>query len=92
VSRARGNVDGKYQRRNARPSGYAFDDLAKIGAPTLILVGDRDQFCSVEEAAQAFRSLRHGELAVLARNRARDHPTRNSGRDRVSRRQLAQGG
>ena len=33
--------------------------------PTLILVGDRDDFCSVEEAAVAFRNLGHGQLAVL---------------------------
>jgi len=40
-------------------------ELAKIAVPTLILVGDRDQFCSVEEGAQAYRSLEKGELAVL---------------------------
>jgi pimeloyl-ACP methyl ester carboxylesterase len=51
--------------RISRPSTYTFDDLTNITAPTLILVGDRDQFCSVEEGAQAFRSLAKGELAVL---------------------------
>ncbi len=51
--------------RISQPSGYTFDDLTQISAPALILVGDRDQFCSVEEGAQAFRSLATGELAVL---------------------------
>jgi pimeloyl-ACP methyl ester carboxylesterase len=45
--------------------GYAFDDLAKISLPTLILSGDRDQFCSVEEAVTAYRMLPKGELAIL---------------------------
>ncbi len=40
-------------------------DLAKITVPTLILVGDRDHFCSVEEATVALRSLGHGQLAVI---------------------------
>jgi hypothetical protein len=31
----------------------------------LILVGDRDGFCSVEEGAAAYRLLAQGELAVL---------------------------
>jgi pimeloyl-ACP methyl ester carboxylesterase len=34
-------------------------------APTLILVGDRDPYCTVEEAVTAYRALAHGELAVL---------------------------
>jgi pimeloyl-ACP methyl ester carboxylesterase len=33
--------------------------------PTLILVGDRDDLCSVEEAAVAFRNLGQGQLAVM---------------------------
>jgi pimeloyl-ACP methyl ester carboxylesterase len=51
--------------RTTRWPGYAFDDLARIEAPTLILCGDRDGFCSVEEAAIAYRALRDGELAIL---------------------------
>jgi pimeloyl-ACP methyl ester carboxylesterase len=51
--------------RITQPTGYAFDDLARIAAPTLILVGDRDPFCSLEEAATAYRTLKTGELAVL---------------------------
>lgn len=42
--------------RTTRWPGYAFDDLAKINAPTQILCGDRDEFCSVEEAATAYRT------------------------------------
>jgi pimeloyl-ACP methyl ester carboxylesterase len=51
--------------RTTRWPGYAFDDLARIDAPTLILCGDRDEFCSVEEAAIAYRMLEAGELAIL---------------------------
>ena len=31
----------------------------------MILVGDRDAFCSVEDAVTAYRTLKNGELAVL---------------------------
>ena len=51
--------------RTTRSPGYTFADLGEIAAPTLILVGDRDQFCTAEEALTAYRSLKHGELAVL---------------------------
>jgi pimeloyl-ACP methyl ester carboxylesterase len=44
---------------------YGYADLAKTTVPTLILVGDRDHFCSVEEATVAFRNLSHGQLAVI---------------------------
>jgi pimeloyl-ACP methyl ester carboxylesterase len=47
------------------PIGYTFDDLRKITAPTLILTGDRDICCSVEDAVRAFRALAKGELAIL---------------------------
>jgi len=45
--------------------GYAYSDFANITAPTLILSGDRDEFCQVEQAVAAFRQLPDGELAVL---------------------------
>jgi pimeloyl-ACP methyl ester carboxylesterase len=45
--------------------GYGFSDLQGIEVPALVLVGDRDDFCSVEEGCQTFRSLPLGELAVL---------------------------
>ena len=51
--------------RATRSPGYTFDDLARISAPTLILTGDRDHFCSTEEGVTAFRQLRRGELGVL---------------------------
>jgi len=51
--------------RSTRWPGYAFDDLAKIPVPTLILSGDRDEFCSVEEAVTSYRALPNGELAIL---------------------------
>jgi pimeloyl-ACP methyl ester carboxylesterase len=51
--------------RITRSPGYTFEDLRRITVPTLILTGDRDQFCSVEEGATAYRMLPDGELAVL---------------------------
>jgi len=51
--------------RISRPHGYSFRDLGRITAPTLILVGDRDPFCTVDEGATAYRALSDGELAVL---------------------------
>jgi len=45
--------------------GYGFADLRKLKVPALILVGDRDEYCSVEEAILALRELPDGELAVL---------------------------
>jgi len=52
--------------RTTRWPGYAFADLGKIEVPALILCGDRDEFCSVEEAITAYRALPKGELAILA--------------------------
>lgn len=51
--------------RTTGSPGYTFDDLRSVTAPTLILTGDRDPFCSVDEAATAYRMLPTGELAVL---------------------------
>jgi pimeloyl-ACP methyl ester carboxylesterase len=51
--------------RISRPHGYTFKDLGAITEPTLILVGDRDPFCTVEEGVSAYRALAQGELAVL---------------------------
>jgi pimeloyl-ACP methyl ester carboxylesterase len=45
--------------------GHTFEDLRAITAPTLILAGDRDGFCSVEEGGEAYRMLGEGELAIL---------------------------
>ncbi len=51
--------------RITRPHGYTVEDLRAVTVPTLILVGDRDPFCTVEEGAAAYRALPAGELAVL---------------------------
>jgi pimeloyl-ACP methyl ester carboxylesterase len=51
--------------RLSKPPSYTFADLARVTAPTLILTGDRDEFCSVEDAVAAYRPLPVGELAVL---------------------------
>jgi len=51
--------------RTTQLSGYTYVDLAQITAPTLILTGDRDDFCTVEQAVTAYRHLQDGELAIL---------------------------
>ena len=51
--------------RLTRPPGYTTQDLGAITVPTLILVGDRDEFCSVEEGVRAYRTLTQGEFAVV---------------------------
>lgn len=48
-----------------QPPGYTMADLGAIVAPTLIIVGDRDEVCSVEEGVRAYRALTEGELAVV---------------------------
>jgi pimeloyl-ACP methyl ester carboxylesterase len=51
--------------RATRSPGYTTEDLRSITVPTLIVTGDRDHFCSVEQGADAYRNLPDGELAVL---------------------------
>ena len=51
--------------RITQPHGYTFKDLQTITAPTLVLIGDRDPFCTVEQGAAVQRALPAGELAVL---------------------------
>ena len=51
--------------RITQPHGYTLDDLRTITVPTLVLTGDRDPFCTVEEGAAAYRALQAGELAVV---------------------------
>ena len=53
-----------WDRTTQRP-GYSYVDLARITVPTLILAGDRDDFCTVEQAVTAYRQLHDGELAIL---------------------------
>jgi pimeloyl-ACP methyl ester carboxylesterase len=58
-------VELAFERTTQWP-GYTFADLGRIDVPTLILCGDRDEFCSVEEAVSAYRALPAGELAIVA--------------------------
>jgi pimeloyl-ACP methyl ester carboxylesterase len=51
--------------RISRPHGHTADDLAQLEIPTLILTGDRDPFCGVEQGTRLYRALPAGELAVL---------------------------
>ena len=52
-------------RRWTSPIGYAFEDLDRVGVPTLIMAGDRDVFCRPEDSVRAYRSIRDAELAVI---------------------------
>src|SRR5262249_54895299 len=51
--------------RCTQPPGYTYADLPKITVPTLILSGDRDDFCPAEQAIAAYRQRQGGELAIL---------------------------
>jgi pimeloyl-ACP methyl ester carboxylesterase len=51
--------------RTTQPPGYTFADLAKITAPALILVGDRDEYCTLDDGIAAYRQLPAGEFAVM---------------------------
>jgi len=47
------------------PFNYSEKDLAKISTPTLVLLGDRDQFIDVEEAVILYRMIPNSELVIL---------------------------
>ena len=51
--------------RIVQPHGYTVENMRAISVPALILIGDRDPFCTVEEGAAACRALPAGQLAVL---------------------------
>ena len=51
--------------RITQPHGYTVENMHDITVPALILTGDRDPFCTIEEAAAAYRALPAGQLAVL---------------------------
>jgi pimeloyl-ACP methyl ester carboxylesterase len=51
--------------RIVQPHGYTVENMRAISVPALILTGDRDPFCTVEEGAAACRALPAGQLAVL---------------------------
>jgi len=47
------------------PLGYTAVDFQKIKTPTLVLLGDRDQIISVEEAVEMYRLIPEAELAIV---------------------------
>jgi pimeloyl-ACP methyl ester carboxylesterase len=51
--------------RFTSPLVVTFDDLKQISSPTLVLTGDRDMACTVEDAVTTFRMLSAGELAII---------------------------
>ncbi|NMN98328.1 alpha/beta fold hydrolase [Antrihabitans stalactiti] len=51
--------------RTAHWPGYAYDDLRSITVPTLVVFGDRDDFCTAEDGVATFRALPNGELSVV---------------------------
>jgi pimeloyl-ACP methyl ester carboxylesterase len=51
--------------RATHPLRYRMEDFGALTAPTLIIVGDRDEFCSVEDGMRAYQTLNEGELAVV---------------------------
>jgi pimeloyl-ACP methyl ester carboxylesterase len=51
--------------RVTQPHGYTVENLNAITVPTLILTGDRDPFCTIEDGAAAYRALPAGAFAVL---------------------------
>ena len=44
---------------------YSADDFAKVVAPTLVVLGDRDGFVPVEEGVEMYRLLPNAEFAVV---------------------------
>ena len=44
---------------------YRIEDLEKITAPTLIILGDRDEGAGLEQAVEMYRYIPNAELAVL---------------------------
>lgn len=47
------------------PLEYAASDFGRIDAPVLLMLGDRDQFITVEENVEMHRALPRSELAVI---------------------------
>jgi pimeloyl-ACP methyl ester carboxylesterase len=57
-------VFGKFIEMARREPHIAVDDLARISAPTLVLIGD-DDMVSLEHTASLYRAIPNGELAVV---------------------------
>ena len=51
--------------RVTQPHGYTVENLKAITVPALILTGDRDPFCTIEDGAAAYRALPAGAFAAL---------------------------
>jgi pimeloyl-ACP methyl ester carboxylesterase len=47
------------------PLDYSANDFQRISEPTLILMGDRDEFIPLEEAVEIFTLIPNAELAIL---------------------------
>ena len=47
------------------PLDYTREDFQKITEPFLILAGDRDRFCPVEQAVDMYKLIPKAELAVF---------------------------
>ncbi|MEJ7838710.1 MAG: alpha/beta hydrolase [Thermomicrobiales bacterium] len=45
--------------------GLTVSDMARIRVPTMVLVGDREEFIPVEEAVRFYQALPQAELAIL---------------------------
>lgn len=71
--------------RVTQPHGYTVENLKAITVPALILTGDRDPFCIIEEGAVAYRALPAGRVRGAAGHRPPDHSRRRAGHDRVLR-------
>jgi hypothetical protein len=65
--------------RTTRSPGYTFEDLGEIAAPTLILVGDRDQFCTRRRGGHRVSRAEARRAGRGPGYRPRHHP----GRDRL---------
>ncbi|MEX5300254.1 alpha/beta fold hydrolase [Kocuria sp. CPCC 205292] len=59
-----GEVVAKLRRMHAAEPAFTDADLADLGLPVLVLVGDDDEV-RLEHAVALYRALPHGELAVV---------------------------
>jgi len=55
-----------------------FDEIKKIEIPVLLLLGDRDLFCTIDHIVQIYKSLPHAQLAVIPNSTHTDVSFRNT--------------
>jgi pimeloyl-ACP methyl ester carboxylesterase len=60
---------------------YSAEDFARVTVPTLVVIGDRDDFVRVEEGVDMYRGLLNAELAVVP---GADHPSLIYSREKVA--------